>query len=165
MDIKSLIPFGRTHLGRALGDDPFALMRRDMERLFDGFARDWPMASAVTSAGFLSPKVDIAETDKALEVTADLPGIAEKDIEVTLADGVLTLKAEHNTEHEEKDEKKKYHLIERSSGTFLRSFALPFAADENAVNATFNKGVLKITVPKAASAAKATTKIEVKSAA
>ena len=91
---------------------------------------------------------------KVFEATADLPGIDQKDIEINLADGILTLKAEHKVEKEEKDEKKHYHLVERSFGTFMRSFELPFEADTDKVEATFDKGVLKISVPRSAAGGK-----------
>jgi HSP20 family protein len=110
----------------------------------------------------LSPKVNVAETDKGLEVTADLPGIDQRDIEISLSDGILTLKAEHKAEKEEKDEKKQYHLVERSSGTFMRSFELPFEADTEKVEASFDKGGLKISVPRSAAAAKRVKKIAIK---
>jgi HSP20 family protein len=75
---------------------------------------------------------------------------------------VLTLKAEHKTEKEEKDEKKQYHLVERSRGTYLRRFALPFEVDEDKVEANFDKGILKVSVPRSARPEKAARKIEIK---
>ena len=113
-------------------------------------------------AALLSPNVNVAETDKGLEVTADLPGIDQKHIEINLADGILTLKAEHKAEKEEKDEKKHYHLVERSFGTFMRSFELPFEADTDKIEASFEKGVLKISVPRSAAAEKQVKKIAIK---
>jgi HSP20 family protein len=114
--------------------------------------------------GFLSPKVNVAETPTGLEVTAELPGIDQKDIELDLSDGVLTIKAEHKSEKEEKDEKKHYHLVERAYGTYLRRFSLPFDPDEDKVTANFDKGVLKIAIPKSADNVKQSRKIEVKAA-
>lgn len=162
MDIKSIVPFGRSISSMRGGADPFSSLRRDMDRLFDGFTRDWSLPSVFEASGFLTPKVNIAETDKGLEMTAELPGINQKDIELDLSDGVLTLKAEHKAEKEEKDEKKHYHLIERSHGTFLRQIALPFEADEDKVEASFDKGVLKVLVPRSAKVAKQAKKIAVK---
>jgi HSP20 family protein len=142
MEFKSLIPFGRsTGLSRATTNtDPFTSLRREMDRMFDDFTRGWAVPATFGTSGMLSPKVNVAETDKGLEVTADLPGIDQKDIEINLADGILTLKAEHKAEKEEKDEKKHYHLVERSFGTFMRSFELPFEADTDKVEASFEKG-------------------------
>lgn len=162
MAIRSLIPFGRTGaLSRGDDSDPFFSLRRDMDRMFEDFTRGWAVPEAFRGNGFLSPKVDIAETDKGLELTAELPGIDEKDIDLELAEGVLTLKAEHQAEKEEKDEKKKYHLVERSYGTFMRRFALPFEADQDKVEAHFKKGVLHVFVPRSAQPEKATRKIAI----
>ncbi|WP_026381087.1 Hsp20/alpha crystallin family protein [Afifella pfennigii] len=150
MDIQSLVPFARsTSLGRGGEADPFTAMRREMDRMFEDFTRDWslPAAFAPTS-GMLTPKVNVVETEKGMEITADLPGIDEKDIDLDLTEGVLTLKAERKVEKEEKDEKRQYHLVERSYGTFLRRFALPFEPDADKVTASFDKGVLKVTVPR-----------------
>ncbi|MCF1502971.1 Hsp20/alpha crystallin family protein [Afifella sp. H1R] len=150
MDFRSMIPFGRqTALTRGPETDPFLAMRREMDRLFDDFTRDWSAPANPAAGGFLSPKVDVAETETGLELTAELPGIDEKDIELDLTDGVLTLKAENKVEREEKDEKKQYHLVERSYGTFMRRFALPFEPKADEVTASFDKGVLKVTVPRA----------------
>lgn len=157
MDLRSLIPFGRSGLGEA--QDTFLRMRQDMDRMLEDFTRSWP--AAPERNGFLSPKVNIAETDAGLEVTAELPGIDEKEIELDIANGVLTLKAEHKEEIERSDEAKRWHLVERRSGTYLRRFALPFEADEDKVQATFEKGVLKIVVPRSAAAAPTSKKITV----
>lgn len=163
MDFKSLIPFGRTTDVSRRGEDPFTSLRREMDRLFDSFTADWSLPT-FTSSGFLSPKVNVVETETGLEVTAELPGIDAKDIQLDLTDNVLTLKAEHGTEKEEKDEKKHYHVVERSHGTFLRRFALPFEADADKVEAAFDKGVLKVTIPKAPASEKPVKKIEIKAA-
>ena len=163
MDFKSLLPFGRsTALSRAATDtDPFTSFRREMDRLFDDFTRGWA-APATFATGLLSPKVNVAETDKGLEITADLPGIDQKDIEISLTGDILTLKAEHKAEKEEEDEKKQYHLVERSFGTFMRRFELPFEADTDKVEASFDKGVLKISVPRSAAAEEQVKKIPIK---
>lgn len=167
MDQKSLTPQGgaRTPAG-ARSFDPFDTMRREMDRLFDSFSQGGLFGGfpAMLSGGngFLSPKVDVCETEKGLEVTAELPGIDEKNIEVNLDDGVLTLRAEHSDEKEEGDEKKHYHLLERSHGTFMRRIALPFEPDADNVEAAFEKGILKITVPKSAKAAEKLRKIAIK---
>jgi HSP20 family protein len=168
MDLKSLIPFGRTGLSRGPAEfDPFATMRRDIDRVFDEFTRDlgrdWALP-AFRGNGFLTPRVDVAETDTGLELTADLPGVDPKDISLDLADGVLTLKASTETQKDEKDDAKHYHLVERASGTFMRRFALPFAPDTGKVAASFDKGVLKVTVPRSATEPKDTTHIEIKAA-
>lgn len=161
MSFRSLIPFGRPGAFAPAEYDPFAAMRRDMDRLFDSFGHGF-RAPALKDQAFLTPKVNIAETERGLELTAELPGIDQKDIHVDVADGILTLKAEHQEEKEEKDEKMQFHLVERSSGTYLRRFALPFAADEPGIEASFDKGVLHVTVPRAVAAGKTPKKIAVK---
>lgn len=96
----------------------------------------------------LAPRVDVSETDKAYEITAELPGIDEKDLSVTLGDDVLTLKGEKKSEREEK--KKDYYLSERSYGSFERSFRLPEGVNDKKIEAGFANGVLTITLPKTA---------------
>lgn len=166
MDFKSLVPFGRSgSLSRMGAEDPFTAMRREMDRLFDSFTRDWPAPAAMRDASFLTPKVNVAETAAGLEFTAELPGIDQKNIELDITDNVLTLKAEQSSEKEEKDEKRQWHLVERSQGTYMRRFALPFEADEAKIEATFDKGVLKVLVPRAADTDRPSRRIEIKGAA
>lgn len=162
MDVKSLMPFGRSMAPARSGgeDDPFSLMRREMDRLLESFSRDWS-TPATMPGGFLSPKVDVAETDKGLEIAAELPGIDQKEIALDLADGVLTIKAEHKEEKEEKDEQKHYHLVERSHGSYLRRFAIPFEPNVDKVEAHFDKGILHITVPRSKAAEKQVKKIKI----
>ncbi len=161
MDMKSLMPFGRSSSPTRRGgeEDPFAMMRREMDRMFESFSRDWGMPAL--PGGFSSPKVDVAETDKGLEISAELPGIDQKDIQLDLADGILTIKAEHQEEKENKDEKKHYHLVERSRGSYLRRFVIPFEPDADKVNASFDKGVLKVMVPRSKAAEKNVKKIKI----
>ncbi len=161
---KTPNPLQRNPALRSMGlYDPFANLQREMERLFDGGARAWPFAPGQTGEGFLTPKVNVAETAAGLEITADLPGLEPEDIELDITDGVLTLKAEHKSEKEEKDEKKQYHLVERSYGTFLRRFALPFDVEVSKVDASFDKGVLKILAPRPLQSEKRPNKIAIKS--
>ncbi len=93
-----------------------------------------------------APAVDISEDDKEYLVKADLPEVKKEDVKVTVEDSVLTITGERKFEKEEKD--KKYHRIERSYGSFLRSFTLPDGADGSKVNADFKDGVLKVHLPK-----------------
>ncbi len=164
MNIRALTPFGRLSPLARMGADPdfFVGLRREMDRMFDDFASGWGAPTA--PAAFLSPKVDIAETEKGLELVAELPGAEAKDIDVDIEDGVLTLKAEIRKESEKSDAAKTYHLVERSVGTFLRRFVLPFAVEEEKIEARFDNGVLTVTVPRRAEAEKKTKKIEVKKA-
>ena len=112
----------------------------------------------------LSPKVDVAETKDAIEVTAELPGVDEKDLDVTLADGMLTVRGEKRTARDEQDRDKNWHVVERSYGSFSRAIPLPFDPDPAKVEAKFDKGVLHIHLPKPAEVAKKQQKIEIKKA-
>lgn len=143
-------------------DDPFAALHREVEKVFEDFTKSWPSVSALTGRGMLVPNIDVSETDKGLEVTAELPGVDEKDVDVTLADNILTIKGEKKSEREEKGEGR--YVSERSYGAFQRSFSLPYEVDEANVEAKFDKGVLKISLPKSAELTKKTKKIAIKSA-
>jgi HSP20 family protein len=132
----------------------FTTLQREIDRLFDDFGRGWDRFPAATAF----PKVDVAETDADIEITAELPGLEQKDINVHVADNVLTVSGEKRTETERKD--KTYSISERNYGAFSRSLTLPAGIDPAAIKATVAKGVLKVTVPKPASAKAA--KIEVK---
>ncbi len=159
MDFRSLMPFGTTRsVATGQQADPLQAMRREMDRMFESFSG---LPAAFSGNGFLTPKIDVAETDKGLEVSAELPGVDEKNIDVNLDRGVLTIQAEHKSEKDEKDEKKHFHLVERTYGTFLRRITVPFEPDVDKVAATFDKGVLKIVVPRSAAAAKDVRKIPV----
>ena len=145
--LRPLVPFGRGSLTRG-GLDPFSSLRQEMDRMLEDFGREFPQPLAGAKGDFLSPKVDVAETEAGLELTAELPGFDNKDVSLEIHDGVLTIKAEHEEEREEKNEKKRYHLVERSQGTFLRRLALPFEADAEKTTADLEKGLLKVIVPR-----------------
>jgi HSP20 family protein len=142
---------------------PYHALQTEIDRLFSDFASDFPSPAQWNGTGKLLPKLDVAETENAFEVTAELPGVDEKDIDVTITDDVLRIKAEKKSEKEEKT--KDYHLVERSYGTFERNMRLPFRADSARVDAKFEKGVLKLTVQKPAEIKTKMQKIEVKTAA
>jgi HSP20 family protein len=110
--------------------------------------------------GLMAPRVDMKETEGAVEIHAELPGVAEKDVEVQLADGILTIKGEKRQEREEKE--KGHYLMERSYGSFLRQIPIPVEVEEDKVEARFDKGVLSITLPKRPSAETKAKKIEIK---
>jgi HSP20 family protein len=160
-EIKKQEP-GRASLPRYR--DPFADMRTEMDRVFDSFLGrslfGRPAAFGRTEAATtVAPDIDISENDKEIILEAELPGIDEKDVEVIIRDGVLSLKGEKKSGRDEK--KDNYHLIERSYGSFERSFRLPDSADEAQIKADFNKGVLRVVVPKRAEAVKAEKKIPI----
>jgi len=106
------------------------------------------------------PAVDLAEKDGAYEITAELPGMEEKDIDVQFSDGMLTIKGEKREEKQEK--KKDYHLSERHFGSFRRSFRVPEGVEPNKITAEFKNGVLSLTLPKSAQTKKKERKIAVK---
>ena len=155
--------------------DSWRSLRTEMDRLFDRFAGGWGMPSlrrmfdvepafrSESSFTVPSPAVDISEDTAGYKVTAELPGMSEKEVEVTLSDGMLTLKGEKRQEKEQKD--KNFYLSERSYGSFQRSFAVPENVDRDKIAADFAKGVLTITMPKTAMAVEQQKKIEVKAAA
>ena len=139
---------------------PFERFRREMDRLFDDFAGGFwggplfaPSALRRAESTFVGmPAVDVAETDKAYEITAELPGMEEKNIEVKLANGVLSIKGEKQEEKEEKD--KNYYRRERNFGSFERSFQVPDDVEADKIEASFKNGVLSVTLPKKAEAQK-----------
>jgi len=153
---------------------PFEILRRQVDRLFEDFDQNFwrsPFSRSMFDIGpFLrreltwgtAPAVDIIEKDKAYEITAELPGIDEKNVEVTVANGGLTIKGEKKEEKEEKQ--KDYYLQERSFGSFERFFSLPEGVDADKIEANFRKGVLTVTLPKKAEAQKPVKKIDVKAA-
>jgi HSP20 family protein len=166
------VPVKKTASSEAAVWHPFESLRREVDRLFDDFNRGpWhlpfqrsvfdvePVWRRVASWG-LSPAVDIAEKDQAFEITAELPGMQEKDIEVSVANGILRIKGEKKEEKEEK--KKDYYLSERRYGAFERAFQVPDGVDVERITAAFRGGVLKLTLPKTAEAQKKEKKIEVK---
>jgi HSP20 family protein len=130
----------------AVGDDPFTTLRREMDRLFEGFGRDLGWPSPEGRAAAMAPSIDVSETEGEIKIEAELPGIDEKEVEVVISDNVLTIKGEKKADKEEK--KKDYHLVERSYGSFSRTLTLPFAADPAKVKAGFKNGVLSISLPK-----------------
>ncbi|MDX1711718.1 MAG: Hsp20/alpha crystallin family protein [Rhodovibrionaceae bacterium] len=126
--------------------------RQQMDRLFDDFFGSWPPLTprfrAVATTAGADVRFDASESDKAFEITAELPGLDEKDVDVSVENGVMTIKGEKKSEREEKD--KDYYLTERSYGSFRRSFPMPENVNEDKISANFEKGVLKITLPKTA---------------
>ena len=158
MNLKSLIPVGRDR-GIAAPANPFMSLQREIDRLFDDFARGFPTFG--NGKADLLPSMDVTETDKQIEITAELPGLEEKDVQINVADNLLTIRGEKKAEKEEKD--KDYRLIERSYGSFERTLELPDGVNADAIQASIAKGVLKVTVPKPAPAQ--SKKIDVKAAA
>ncbi|MHA3772374.1 Hsp20/alpha crystallin family protein [Verrucomicrobiota bacterium sgz303538] len=149
MTLKNLVPWKRGHEGMAVrrSESPLDVWRSEMDRLFSR-AMFSPMGGDL-SEGMMEhqfPEVDVTETEKEVQVTAELPGIDEKDLEVTVDQTGLTLRGEKREEREE--EKKGYYLSECSYGSFHRHIPLPEALITDKAEAKFKNGVLKITVPK-----------------
>lgn len=152
---------------------PFEILHREIDRLFDDVGHSLWRSPFRRSAFDLepfwrreftlaAPAVDIVEKDNGYEITADLPGLDEKNVEVHFANGNLTIKGEKKEEKEEK--KKDYYLQERHFGSFERSFGVPEGVDADKIEANFKKGVLTVTLPKKAEAQKPVKKIDVKAA-
>ncbi|MBN1847543.1 MAG: Hsp20/alpha crystallin family protein [Deltaproteobacteria bacterium] len=115
--------------------------------LFDGFFEDWNVPSLFGEDKNWIPAFDITENEKEYVVTAELPGVEAKELDVTFTDGLLTVKGEKKQEKEEKGEN--YHRVERQFGTFQRSFRIPDEVKNDQIDAHFKDGVLKLTIPKA----------------
>jgi HSP20 family protein len=139
-------------------------MRDEMDRVFERFEHGWPRwPSLFRRNGELTvPDFDVRENTNSIVVEAELPGVDEKEVTVTLSNGVLTIKGEKKQQKEEKSEN--YYLAERSFGTFERAIRLPDTVDDAKVEAKFDKGVLKVTAAKRPEAVKAERKIEIKKA-
>lgn len=156
---------------------PMGGFRGDLDRMLNRFLPEgWPhmgmgnlmdfdpfrgMAAFEAGNALQSAKADVSETDSEYDISVELPGIDEKDIELDVSEGMLTLKAEKREEREEK--KKNYHLTERSFGSVRRSFHVPEGVDVGKIKAEFSKGVLQVTLPKTKEAKAKQRKIPVKS--
>jgi HSP20 family protein len=157
MSVRDLIPWGRNDdsqtpsVYRDGEQNPFLSLHREMNRLFDdafrGFDNRLP-AFGMSSLGATWPKVEVSETDNELEVTAEIAGLEQKDIEVLLDDGVLTLRGEKRSETEDKNRQ----FSERYYGRFERRIPLRYEVEEDKVQASFQNGVLTVTLPKSANA-------------
>ena len=161
MEIKNLIPFGKKKIEvRREEENPFAMMQREMNRVFDSFNRTWGLGAYPDFTGAFMPRLDVTEDAKAFTVTAELPGMNEKEIDLSISGDTLTIRGEKKDEKEDKN--KNYYYSERSYGSFMRSVPLPRQVATDQVSASFKKGVLTITLPKTAAALESTRKIDVK---
>ena len=168
MTMRDLIPWGRnqqtTPSRSHEGGDPFMTLHREMNRLFDDVFRSFdlmPFGSSGGSGRTMGwPSVEVSETDKDLRVSAELPGMDEKDVEVLMGDGVLTIRGEKRSEVEDKERA----FSERTYGRFERRIPLGQDVDEDKVEASFKNGVLTVTVPKSAQAASPVKRIAINAA-
>ena len=150
VEVKKTTPAVRT-------PDVWQSLRSEMDRLFDRFSAGFGMPAFrrmfdvaptfQSSFSFPTPAVDVTEDDKAYKVTAELPGLEEKDVNVTVTDNMLTIKGEKSYEKEEKN--KDHHMSERAYGSFERSFTLPSTVDAEHIKASYDLGVLTVRLPKA----------------
>jgi len=139
-------------------ENPFAAFHRDMNRLFEELWRGFDLSSAFGEVwGSFSPRVDVDETDTEVRVTAELPGLEEKDVEVQLTDDALILKGERREEHEDRN----HGWRERSYERFERSIPLPCEVDADHVSAQFKNGVLTARLPKSAKAREHRKRIQI----
>ena len=139
-------------------------LHRELDRLFDDFWHNGRMSSMLEpwAGGDLALRVDETEDDKAYHIEVELPGMDQKDVDVSYSDGVLTISGEKKQEKEEKE--RDYYRRERSFGSFKRVLPIPGAVNEAKIQASFKKGVLSIELPKTEEAKKAVKKINVKAA-
>jgi HSP20 family protein len=142
-------------------NNPFNSLQREVDRVFSDFGRNLPTFGDMGPTA-RSLHLNVAETDKDIEVTADVPGVDADKINIELRDDILTISGDNKTEKEEK--KKDYHLVELTYGSFQRSVALPCEVDADKVVANFDKGVLKIILPKVPGKQDTAKKITVKAA-
>lgn len=166
--MRGLIPWRKRDAIRPRREptNPFELLHSQIDELFDSFFRDfgswrWPSLWTERETGVISPCFEVSETDDAIQVTAELPGMDEKDIEVTLDENALTVRGEKKQEREEK--RRNYYFSERSFGSFTRVIPLPAEVDRDNIKARFSKGVLEITLPKTGEAKSQRKRIEIKS--
>lgn len=152
--------------------EPLRALRHQIDRLmadldWPDLHLAWPYKAALPPAawpafGVAIPAVDLVERNGGYELQAELPGLSEDQIEVKLSNGMVTIKGEKSSERVKDDDD--YHLRERSFGSFQRSFRVPANVDAAKIEARFDNGVLKVTLPKSAAAIENERKIEVKAA-
>ena len=151
MAMRDLIPWNRQEGGvpSLLGDEqrsPFFQLRRQMDRLFDDFFQAPSIGRGWTAGGW--PSIEVKETDKEVRISAELPGMSDKDVDLSVQDGVMTIRGERKSEHEDRDR----GWSERYYGRFERRIGLPDGADEARCKADFRDGVLTVTIPRSAEA-------------
>jgi HSP20 family protein len=159
MSIRSLLPTLWPASSNG-SHDPVTALRNEVDRAFESFGRSLPAVTWPQEA--VMPRVNVTQKDKTLEVTAELPGVDLKDVEVLVEDDVLTIKGEKK--HETEDKSAERHLYECSYGAFSRAIALPFDADPKSITAAFRNGVLTVTIAVPADAKPKAQRIEIRPA-
>ena len=156
MAITDMIPWKRKETEHeaeerslALREDPILTFQQQMNRMFDEFLRGWgmePFSGMREGWDMFSPHVDVTETDRKIKVSAELPGLSQEDVDVSLSRNVLTIRGEKKQEREQRAHS--YLRTERSYGSFTRSIPLPAEVDTDEIDAVFRNGVLTVTLPK-----------------
>lgn len=163
----SLVPeLGRKFLPTRRRDDrdPVTSLRRRVDSIFDEFARDFSLGLETPFKGLAEgymPRVDVTENDKEIIVSAELPGMDEKNVNVSVAKDTLIIEGEKKEEQEEKG--KNSYSLERTWGSFSRAIPIPMEVDANKIDATFKKGVLTVKLPKTRESLSESRHIKVKS--
>ncbi|HKD55605.1 MAG TPA: Hsp20/alpha crystallin family protein [Steroidobacteraceae bacterium] len=160
MALRSLLPLGRSRSPAVGGEstNPLMAFHEQMNRLFDEFSRDLNMPGLGLSADFGFPHVELSESEKEVKVEAELPGLSEGDIELTVKDGALLIRGEKKSAVEDKSRR----VSERFYGRFERLIPLPGDVREDQANATFKNGVLTVTLPKSQEAVQKSKRIPIK---
>lgn len=166
MSLRDLIPVSR-HMpwsGDRRRHDPFHAMQREMSQMFEDMWQnfDLPMMRS-RDKGFadFAPRMDISETEGEIKIVAELPGMEEKDVEVTYSDGMLTIEGEHKAETEKKDEDERYYMRECSYGSFRRVIPVGDRVMDDKLKAVFKNGKLTVVLPKTKDAKEKTRKIPI----
>ena len=165
MNMKNLIPWSRRNVPvRREDDNPFYSLQRSINQVFENFFEGFDLGpfglgSSMTS---FSPRLDVSETEREFHITAELPGMDEKDEEVSLNNSLLTLRGEKKAEKD--DRRKDYYRMERSYGMFERTIPIPEGVDLDKVEASFKKGILTVSLPKSAEYQKERKRIPIKAA-
>ncbi len=169
MQISDLIPWGRNKEKTQAQDtdtaaNPLVSLQRDINHVFEDFWRKvengWGTGAQMVGAG--GPSTDITESDKSVDISVELPGMTEKDIDISLSSDAMTIRGEKKVEHEEN--RKGIYMSERSYGAFYRTVPLPAGVDADKAEAKFKNGVLTVTLPKTAEAQARIKRIPVKAA-
>lgn len=141
--------------------DPFVRLHNEINRLFEETFSAFPATLSGFSSGGLTPSIDLRETDDAFEASVELPGVAEKDLDVQIADNVLSIRGEKRSERKE-DGDEGYHFVERTYGSFARSIPLPADVDPDLIEGAFKDGVLRLSLPKLPEAKSRSRKVAIK---
>jgi len=162
MAIRGLMPWarGERRPGQPEPDDPFEALHRSMNQVLEAFRRDFDFPALSTWEGLAAPSVDVSETDDAVKIEAELPGMDAKGLDLSFQGNSLVLKGEKTEEKESKE--KDFHMRERRFGSFHRMIPLPSGVDIGKAKAEYDKGVLRVTIPKTAEAKQQRRRIEIK---